>query len=39
MGLKHSKCFTVDKESVDSIAKEKVKEEFERGPGGSLKEV
>lgn len=35
----HSTCFTVDEESVDSTAKEKVKEEFERGPGGSLKEV
>lgn len=35
----HSKCFTIDKQSADSPAKEKVKEESERGSGGSLREI
>lgn len=33
----HSKCFTVDKQPLDRRAKEKVKKEFERGSGGSLR--
>lgn len=38
-GLSTLKCFTDDKESVDSPAKEKVKEEFERGSSGNLSEL